>query len=52
LRQQLLGSWIHLWLAKTSQQPISQTTWPEENPVVIVVDKKAWIHLWLAKTSS
>jgi hypothetical protein len=27
-----LSLWIHLWLAETSQQPISQTTWLEVTP--------------------
>jgi len=27
-----LSLWIHLWLAETSQQPISQTTWLKVTP--------------------
>jgi len=27
-----LGLWIYLWLAETSQQPISQTTWLKVTP--------------------
>jgi len=27
-----LSSWIYLWLAETSQQPISQTTWLKVTP--------------------
>ena len=27
-----LSLWIYLWLAETSQQPISQTTWLRVNP--------------------
>ena len=38
---------MYLWLAETSQQPISQTTWLKVNPqcnhltIVMVVDKGA-----------
>ena len=31
------GLWIYLWLAETSQQPISQTTWLKVTPIVINV---------------
>jgi hypothetical protein len=27
-----LSLWIYLWLAETSQQPISQTTWLQVTP--------------------
>ena len=27
-----LSLWIYLWLAETSQQPISQTTWLKVTP--------------------
>jgi hypothetical protein len=27
-----LSLWIYLWLAETSQQPISQTTWLKATP--------------------
>jgi hypothetical protein len=30
----LLSLWIYLWLAETSQQPISQTTWLKVTPIV------------------
>jgi hypothetical protein len=32
-----LSLWIHLWLAETSQQPISQTTWLKVTPIVTIV---------------
>jgi len=31
-----LSLWIYLWLAETSQQPISQTTWLKFPPLVII----------------
>ena len=32
-----LSLWIYLWLAETSQQPISQTTWLKVTPIVTIV---------------
>jgi len=32
-----LSSWIYLWLAETSEQPISQTTWLKVTPIVTIV---------------
>ena len=32
-----LSLWIYLWLAKTSQQPISQTTWLKIHPYCTIV---------------
>ena len=32
-----LSLWIYLWLAVTSQQPISQTTWLKVTPLVTIV---------------
>jgi hypothetical protein len=33
----LFDLWIYLWLAKTSQQPINQTTWLKVTPHLTVV---------------
>jgi len=41
---------IYLWLAETSQQPISQTTWLKVTPHCNHF-LSLWIYLWLTKTS-
>jgi hypothetical protein len=40
-----LTLWIHLWLAKTSQQLISQTTWLKVTPHCNHFNYKAEVHL-------
>ena len=59
-----LSLWIYLWLAETSQQPISQTTWLKvtphcnhcnhckhfENPLYVTIDRLSMYKLRCAET--
>jgi len=38
-----LSLWIYLWLAETSQQPISQTTWLKVTPHCNYCNYLVWI---------
>jgi hypothetical protein len=42
-----LSLWIYLWLAETSQQPISQTTWLKVTPHC---NHCIHYHYWKAET--
>jgi hypothetical protein len=40
----VLSLWIYLWLAETSQQPISQTTWLKVTPHCDHCGKSEWLE--------
>jgi hypothetical protein len=44
-----LSLWIYLWLAETSRQPTSQTTWLKVTLQIVISEHCN--HYWLAKTS-
>ena len=54
-----LSLWIYLWLADTSQQPISHTTWLKVTPIVTIIDQRSevlpvggTVQVWLTCQAS